>query len=279
MSGAAELLALSLTERIASIGVMVSSLELLARHRDLRDQGLFSWEIASSRTHLSNRSLAIGKVLFSHAGAVTMIVVRLLAAVALWVVPGGDAARTGLCVIVALSYGGVFWRTPLGHDGADQMTYLVFLSAALARAVGGARSLTVALLFVAAQATLGYFAAGLAKVVSPVWVKEGLKGILGTLAYGHASMHRLMSQRPRLARTLAAGVVGWECLFPLGVAAGGPALIVMLASGVAFHAVTAVTMGLNNFVWAFAATYPAILYLREPALFESLATRLAGTAP
>jgi hypothetical protein len=35
----------------------------------------------------------------------------------------------------------------------------------------------------------------------------------------------------------------------------------LLAWGVSFHIATAITMGLNCFVWAFLSTYPAFIYL------------------
>ena len=34
-----------------------------------------------------------------------------------------------------------------------------------------------------------------------------------------------------------------------------------LSAGFFFHLVTAVTMGLNTFLWAFLATYPAVVFL------------------
>jgi hypothetical protein len=37
----------------------------------------------------------------------------------------------------------------------------------------------------------------------------------------------------------------------------------LLTAGLSFHLVAAVVMGLNTFVWAFSATYPAILHCRS----------------
>ena len=38
-----------------------------------------------------------------------------------------------------------------------------------------------------------------------------------------------------------------------------------LAAGLAFHTANAMVMGLNTFLWAFEATYPAIIYLLQRA--------------
>ena len=40
-----------------------------------------------------------------------------------------------------------------------------------------------------------------------------------------------------------------------------PLALAVLAAALVFHAGNAAIMGLNTFVWAFAATYPAILWL------------------
>ncbi|MCB0961792.1 MAG: hypothetical protein KDA98_00540, partial [Acidimicrobiales bacterium] len=69
----------------------------------------------------------------------------------------------------------------------------------------------------------------------------------------------LLSRRPRLRVALSWAVMVGEVCFPLALFLPAPGVVAVLAAGLLFHLATAVVMGLNTFVWAFAATYPAVL--------------------
>jgi hypothetical protein len=62
---------------------------------------------------------------------------------------------------------------------------------------------------------------------------------------------------------LAWSVIVLETLFPLCVIVHPPLFWVFLLWGLGFHIFCAFFMGLNNFVWAFVATYPALLFVRQ----------------
>ncbi len=61
------------------------------------------------------------------------------------------------------------WRKPFGDDGADQMTNIVSITVVLCAIVGSSSSFlsSVGLIFIASQAALAYFTAGIAKLWSP----------------------------------------------------------------------------------------------------------------
>jgi hypothetical protein len=266
----AALVAVALVEKIAALGVIVSSLELLFRHRDLRDDGMFAWSVASVRAPLPPIVVRAGSVLFSQRAILLVLICRMSAALALLVAAPTSPLRAPMVGVVTLGYAWVFLRAPLGHDGADQMTYVTSLSCLLARLVGTERGLMLALAFIAAQATLAYFVAGVAKAVSPLWIRVGFRGILGTTAYGNERLAKLSSSRPRLTSAIAAGVVSWECAFPLIWFLPWSLAWPFLAIGAAFHLGTGIVMGLNNFMWAFVATYAAIVYWLHPESLKSL---------
>ena len=69
---------------------------------------------------------------------------------------------------------------------------------------------------------------------------------------------------PRLSSCLTWGVIAFEGAFPLALLAG-PACWGFLAAGLLFHLANAALVGFNRFPWAWAATYPAILYAARPA--------------
>ena len=74
-------------------------------------------------------------------------------------------------------------------------------------------------------------------------------------------MHALLSRYPAVSRAICWQVILFECLSPFLILAGVPGAIVMMVVGMGFHIGVAVVMGLNNFVWAFGACYPAVFLL------------------
>jgi hypothetical protein len=54
-----------------------------------------------------------------------------------------------------------------------------------------------------------------------------------------------------------------ESLFFLFVFIPAPYFLVFLLWGIAFHIYNAGAMGLNNFLWAFIGTYPAIIFVNQ----------------
>jgi hypothetical protein len=150
-----------------------------------------------------------------------------------------------------------------GLDGSDQVLVLVLavVTVGLLFWPLERRVASVSIYFLAGQSVLSYLVAGVAKIPGPLW-KEGLavQLILSTRTYGTPWFGRLLWDHPYLGRAVTWGVVVWEVLFPAAMLHPGTA-VAALALGVGFHLATAFTMGLNTFVWAFLATYPAILYV------------------
>jgi hypothetical protein len=56
-------------------------------------------------------------------------------------------------------------------------------------------------------------------------------------------------------------VIAFECGAPLLVFGGAHGIVLLIVCGTAFHVGIAIVMGLNNFVWAFTAAYPALFML------------------
>jgi hypothetical protein len=55
--------------------------------------------------------------------------------------------------------------------------------------------------------------------------------------------------------------MAFECIGPLLVFAGSGPTLAFIAAGAVFHATIAAFMGLNSFVFAFTAAYPALYVL------------------
>ncbi len=259
-------MAVGAVERLIAVAVIVCTAELLAQPRVLSDEGLLGWEVARLRhAWFVHGPLSwIMDACCSYPRVLVLLGVRLLLALALLVgVPPGWP-HVLLLGALALVWMISFLRVPQGADGADQMITLVLVSLAIAglAAMMGARfAWSVALAFVALQAVVSYATAGIAKATSSSWRSgAALPGIAGTDMYGNRSVARFLQARPRTSRFLARGIIVWECSFVLVLLLPLPWAVLVVASGVAFHLLSAFGMGLNTFLWAFLATYPALFH-------------------
>jgi hypothetical protein len=127
---------------------------------------------------------------------------------------------------------------------------------------------TAAIGFIAAQACLAYFIAGIAKVVSPAWRSgSAVAAIMESETWGRSAVGAWLGANPRSSRLMAWIVIAAECSFPVVFVSPPWLAAVILGWGLLFHLFCALTMGLNTFLWAFGATYPAIWYVRSLLTF------------
>jgi len=69
-----------------------------------------------------------------------------------------------------------------------------------------------------------------------------------------------LSRRYWLAITLSWAIIVFECSFFLVFFIDLKYVMILLAMGVLFHLTNAIVMGLNGFLFAFTAAYPAVFY-------------------
>lgn len=147
-------------------------------------------------------------------------------------------------------------------SGADRLMHISALALLVGIAAGTDASVRAALLFVAAVSCLVYLTAGLAKATYPSWRSgEVLRRIASTRFWSNERSAALVQRIPSTVLAVVTRVgITIEVLFPLVLVMPIHVAVVGLAVGLCFHAATAAMMGLNLFVWAFLATYPAILF-------------------
>ncbi len=132
------------------------------------------------------------------------------------------------------------------NGGSDSMTLVVLLGLALARTF----SARLGLAYIAAQLVLSYFLAGVFKLRDPAWRNgSALPALLAAPQYRSTPF-----RAPRLA---GYAVLAFECMFPLAL------LDIRLSwlfaiTALLFHTLNARVLGLNRFLWAWLAAYPAL---------------------
>jgi hypothetical protein len=248
---------------IACIGAAISTLEWIAGRRELKDDGLFSWQV------IGTRDIAVGTGTFSASlnwllSFRPFLSVLTLRFVALILLPPALWFHRGPIVVlfvVMLSSLLMHLRSPWGMDGSDQMLTQVFGALFLSTIAGSLLAAQAALWFIAGQACLSYATAGVAKVLSTHWHDgKAVFAIFNTRTYGYEPIARFLLRRPRMTKVLTWGAVIMESAFALAFIAGYPGCLIFIAWGVAFHLMNATVMGLNSFLWSFVSTYPAVIY-------------------
>lgn len=238
----------------------LSSLELLSKGSIFEDDGILGRRLAMLRSAWMQRPPM--RPILWHAWEPRtfrgLLFVRLAVALAAALFPGETAplaALTALNLFVSL-------RLPSGRDGADQMSSIA-LTALTLGAFGDDSARVLSVWFVATQGILSYVVAGIAKAAAKGWWTGGyLRGILSTTSYGDVRALKVFRRYPLLSTAASVGVIAFECTFWAVLVLPPKAAIAFLVLGFLFHAANAAIMGLNNFVWAFVATYPCILVLR-----------------
>lgn len=147
-----------------------------------------------------------------------------------------------------------------GSEGADHMVLILLVSTMVYYIAPGALAKRSVLWFIAAQSLLAYFTAGIVKARHSRWTKgSAMRQILSTDLFGNRPLADLFSRRTWLGPLLCWAVIVFECLLPLLVFTGPAGCIAFLCMGLVFHLTIAAIQGLNLFVFAFAASYPALL--------------------
>ncbi|MFE7720344.1 hypothetical protein ACFU44_15025 [Nocardia rhizosphaerihabitans] len=254
--------ALHLSAAIGSVAVIIASLERLATPRLLADGALASWPVsATSIPLLTTKSFqrSVGRLLV-YPRVLGLVVVCLVCGILLALHPS-SAVNSAAAAGIAVTYILLNMRSRFGGDGADQMTVIVFASLALAFGVGQARADEIVLWFLAAQACLAYFTAGVAKLAGPTWRSgAALPEVLATQSYGHPWAGRVLARHRGVAVAMCWSIIVLECGFPLVLLGIRPLTYALLIGAALLHLGTAFLMRLTTFFWAFVATYPAIIF-------------------
>ncbi|MEU9785550.1 hypothetical protein AB0H92_32095 [Streptomyces phaeochromogenes] len=252
--------ALDLTARLAATAALVGNCEALAARRMFAYPGVFHISgVQSMHWTRSPLLAALGgrETQLLSLGLLGSLTAGLLGP---WNPLGYLALLSALAVRLAMGQ-----RRILGSDGAEQLTTLVLLSVALGGfpPVSPART-AFAVGFIAAQLVLCYTTSGVSKLASPAWRSGTAVGdIISTQTYGLRVAACALGRVPFGSLSLGWAVMLFEAAFV--AALFGPPWLVLAALGAAllFHLGCAVVMGLNDFLWAFPASYPCVLVLGQ----------------
>ncbi|HVY32335.1 MAG TPA: hypothetical protein VHB79_37620 [Polyangiaceae bacterium] len=258
--------ALTWCARLSALSVALQTLELLQIRAAYADQGVWSWPILKEEHAALPLPLrALLGALLPYRAFLALLVVRLPLAGLLamgfwWCAP--------LLLVSQLAIGARFRGTFNG--GSDYMTVVVL--SGLSAAAGGLNQpllLKAGLAYVTVQLVLSYFIAGCVKVSRSEWRRgEALRRLLSSNRYGTPAWISVLVAKPPAARLAAGALLAFECGFPLALV--GPRMALpFMACGALFHLGNAAAFGLNRFLFAWVAAYPALLYFSAQLAISS----------
>ncbi|CAM5273712.1 hypothetical protein [Streptomyces fumanus] len=249
--------------RVASLGTLVSALEMLSQSRKFEDGEMLSGQVANTRPKFARRFPRLTRALESKKAAVALYGIQAGASAATLIWGHKRAVRTAGSAVLAVTGAAGRVRSPFGGDGADQLQQVInVVLAATGTFKDGEQARDVAMRALALETTISYVASGVVKLVSPVWLSgEAFTGVIRTHNYGDQRVYRLVHRYPLLGRLVTWGTIAAEVSFPLVFVLPKPAARAYLGSMTLFHLGIGQFMGLNRFVLAFGATHPALLYV------------------
>lgn len=235
--------ALRSIELLSGLGCALASLEFLALGREFSKVGFYAGCVTSPR-----------QIIFLHIVRVLLALWFALFPLLTWLTSVRLAAL--LSVSLVLTY-----LMPLGLEAADQMISILLAAQFLASlAPADQRLQRACLLFIALQSVLAYSVAGWAKLLKASWRSGSyLQGLLRTEIFGHAAAARFVAQR-NVAQLLSFALITTECASPLALVTGTRGAVVFCSLLLCMHLANGCLFGLNLFIWAFTATYPAMVF-------------------
>ena len=183
-------------------------------------------------------------ILFSHGFVTFTLAARVVAGIALILTP-----QPIDCVVLILGtwLWAVRWRGNF-NGGSDAMTLIVLIGVLIY--LINPRYEFAANAYVAAHVITSFFVAGLVKLRNQGW-RRGLAPVTFARDVG-------VTIPPALARVAAWGTIGFELSAPLALT-NGSAAVAFTTAALIFHVVNAYVFGLNRFLLAWAAAYPAVI--------------------
>jgi hypothetical protein len=249
---------------LLAFGTLVSSLEIIAFRSLYSQGGLMAWETGRLRSVILLRSGMLHSIL-SENRLRHFTTFRIVASIFLLVcvlTPLPSLIMVA-CILMLLSCALFSIRTPYGLDGSDQAFFLISAVLTIYSIVDSPLIRNSVHLFLGVQLTLVYFTSGWCKLKARNW-RNGtyLWKLFSTSYYGMQALGKFLENHKRFSHFASLVLVLFETLFFLFWLLPAPYCWLLLSALGIFHVATAITMGLNTFLWAFLAMYPSTVWCR-----------------
>lgn len=248
---------------LMAFSLSVQTVEFIALARHPRARLVWQWSIQSQDFETFPKIIQLFlQYIFSDRPYVGLLWIRFIAAISLPLHISPIASTTLLISNTLLL---VRWRGAF-NGGSDFMTLLcvfaLFIATTASPIIGQERAQQAALLYVALHAVMSYFISGAVKSLKAEWrTGRALTHFLDQGLYGPLVSNSLFRD-PIVARIASWAFILWEITFPLAVMMN-EVMMVYCGMALIFHLLVFRFFSLNRFVFAWATTFPALLYAAE----------------
>ena len=252
--------ALLIVARILALLSLVQAYEFIRLRSAFNDRsGVWRWpELETETIGRSAVARRIFRTVLSGHGFLVCNILRIALAGAAVAAPTGPL-MAGLLVLHSLTL--IRWQGSF-NGGSDYMALLLLAIATAALYVKPA-STTILLWYVSFQACASYVKAGWAKIKNRSW-RQGtaLRDFLLSAEYESSALIERLTKFVSLNKLSSWIVIVFELTFPLSLL--GPRIcIAYIAVGCGFHLANSYALGLNRFVFAWLAAYPALYFCSQ----------------
>jgi hypothetical protein len=244
---------LKLSAMLVSIAVFLQCTELLILRPYWIRSGIWSWD--TLKLEYSNLGQKFFTVIFNEAGFFSVLMLGAMSSLLLLFTSNHLVLPLMFmtCLLIAKRFRGTF------NGGSDYMTVLVLGVCSVTVLFPKFKSLAFS--YLAVQALLSYFISGLSKIKNKSWRNgTALTRLLTTSSYSVPLSLQAMSKNQKTLAVGSWGVIVLELLSPL-VLVHPKVCIAFMIVALCFHLINFYTLGLNRFVFAWAASYPALYWL------------------
>lgn len=157
----------------------------------------------------------------------------------------------------------LFFRLPYALDGGDQMILFVMICFFIMLLDDGSgRYIRLGAAAISLHAAISYFTSGVAKISSPIWRSgDALQSIMSSGEFGNNLLSKLLFDNRKLSKAISWFVMVMHITVAIFIIAGGIFIYPAIAISTAFHIAVAISMRLNNFVFAFGSAMPSIYFI------------------
>jgi hypothetical protein len=261
--------AIILTVRLISVCLLIDTFEKFLNISEYRENGIFNWKWVRQYQGFSQRRQLIRDFAdFVFGGNIWFVLLGLrgMTAAYLFINPEINwvysAGLLGLFIIGSLAN---FRRMPFRAEVPNRFT-LLLIGALFLQSLVPSKNVSVACLwFIALQSCLSYTTAGITKLFNRDWQQgNGLFKVVNSPNLVASPIYaQIVSKYSIIAKILTYLTILIECIFPIVLLVGKPYFVMFLIWGVVFHLGNAFLIRLNNYFWAWLATYPAIIYIAQ----------------
>jgi hypothetical protein len=248
---------------ILGLGYVIKCLELISIRETFEEKNPNDWNLVGLDTLQASRFDTVFRAVYSKSGIVILCVISILFFLFSILFFNDHFVLTSCIASFFICQLILHHRQEFGGDGADQMSFIILTTFTLCFAFSRNEQIQkIGISFVSGQLILSYIVAGWSKVISKEWQNgSAIQGILSSYTYGAGFTRKYFTSNLRCAKLVAWGTIAFESLFPLVLISNVPVFFALIGLGLLMHLAIGIVMGLNDFIWSFAAAYPSLMYL------------------